>query len=397
MKKYFLLQCKRLWRHLPGALIVTLVLLVGLSAVLQLLTQQQLADEENVRFRIGVVGYTDDPFLQMGMTALSSYDSSRFSMELINMTRQEAERAMSLGQLSAYVEVPEEFVAEAMYGRILPLKFVSTVGATGMISIFQTEITDTISQILLDSQKGVYGMNDAAGDHGVYQSGSMDKMALKYAEFAFSRDKTYRVEVIGIGDGLDFGQYLLCGFSVMFLLLSCLPYAPQMIRRDVALPQMLAARGRSAFWQTVCDFGAFLLAMLVMLLVVTLAVALVLGELAAFVPVILQAVPAVVLAAALSYLLYSLSTDLVGGLLMQFFVTLAMCFVSGCMFPADFFPTAVQQFAAWLPTGVARSQIAGALTDSGSWQILALNVAYSLVLFLAGSFVSCRRIREVHR
>ena len=65
-------------------------------------------------------------------------------------------------------------------------------------------------------------------------------------------------------------------------------------------------------------------------------------------------------------MLYTLSGDLVGGVLLQFFLGVAMCFVSGCLYPVYFFPESVQHLAQYLPAGLARSHLAGYITGDGA-------------------------------
>lgn len=396
MKQYFWLQCKRLGRYLPGTFMVVLILLGGLAGVLGMTMDQQAQKEENHKFSIGVVGPMDDPLLQVGVEAIRNYDSSQLAMELISMEESQAKKDLAMGRISAYIVVPEGFVENVLSGTVLPLRFVSTVGSSGMSSIVQQELTDAISQVLLDAQKGVYGMYQVTGERGLYRASGMDKMAVKYAEYVLARDQLYRVQVLGIGDGLDLRAYLLCGFLVLFLMLSCLPFASLLIRRDVALGKMLTARGRSAFLQTACDFGSYALGYVIMVLVAA-CLGLCLPELRTFGKVLLYALPAAVLAASFSYFLYSLANDLIGGVLLQFFATLGMCFVSGCLYPVFFFPSGVQKMAAWLPAGVARQSLAAAVTGQVDWWSMAVLIGYSTAFFLAGSWVNCRKIRGVHR
>lgn len=398
MKKYFITQCKRIGHFLPGAFLVVLILLGGLAAILGMMMQQEQVRDENNKFQIGVVGMADDPFLQMGFSALTQYDSTRLAMELVEMSEKDASRALSMGKISAYVVIPENFIDEAFHGNILPLKFVSSIGSTGMIAIFQAEITDTISRILLDAQKGVYGMDAAAEDHGLSSKKQMSDMPLKYTEYVFLREHAVKVTDLGISDGLGFTGYLFCGFTVLFLLLSCLPFAPLMIRKDTALSQMLAARGRPAFLQTFADYLTYVLSFGVMLAGVVLIAIAVKPDIFSLVPVfslILRGIPVVFMAAAMSYLLYCLSSDLIGGILLQFFVTLGMCFVSGCLYPVTFFPVKVQEFAGYLPTGAARSALAGSFTGDSGWMPTLILLGYSIVFFLLGSFLRCRRIKGV--
>lgn len=393
MKKYFLLQGKRFFKTFPAAVLTLVILLGCLAAILGSVLSGRSTEDS---LPIGVVGSTDDPLLQMGLSALVYFDDTKLSMELHPMEEAEASQALSRGDISAYVVIPPEFMEEIYHGNIVPLKFVTNAGASNLVTIFQTEITDTISRILLDAQKGVYGMQAAATDNGQVMADQMQDMPLKYTLYVLDREKTYEVADLGISDGLGFTEYLLCGFCVVFLFLSCLPYAPILIRKDTALARMLAARGRPVFLQTLCTFGAYLCCMLATVLIVFLLGLLVLFQKSTTLfPLLPRMFPVVLLVATFSYMLYCLSTDLIGGILLQFFATLGMCFISGCLYPAYFFPSRMQQLAGFLPTGVARSQIAGTFTGESSVWTWLLLLGYSAVFFLIGSFVTCRRVKEV--
>lgn len=399
MGTYFVLQCKRLLRYLPGALCVALVLLMSLFAAYSVMVRESTTQAE-AKFEIGLVGTAEDNFLQMGLAALESFDSTRMSMQIKEMTEEEAKTALSRGTIAAYVVIPEEFVDEAMHGHILPLKFVSTTGAAGLVSLFKDEITQVVSSILLCSQKGTFGMSDLLYDQGITKGlgKKMDAMALRYVDYVLARDKTYRLQELGIGDALDLADYLLFGICVVFLLLVCLPFAPLMIRRDQALSRMLCARGQKPLGQLLCDYLGYLLCFGVML---TVLLGLGLGVF----PEILQtlsvwellsrAIPVVVMVTALSFLLYTLASDLIGGVLLQFFVTVSLCFVSGCMYPPYFFPAQIQKLGLWLPTGIARTQLSGLLTGSReTWPALAL-WGYSLVFLAVAALCRSRRLKEV--
>lgn len=399
MGTYFALQCKRLLRYLPGALCVALVLLLSLFTAYSVMVRENTAQTES-KFEIGLVGTAEDNFLQMGLAALESFDSTRMSMEIREMTEDEAKAALARGTIAAYVVIPEEFVDEAMSGHILPLKFVSTTGAAGLVSLFKDEVTGVVSSILLYSQKGTFGMSDLLYDHGITKGlgKKMDTMALRYVDYVLARDKTYSLQELGIGDALDLADYLLFGICVVFLLLAALPFAPLMIRRDQALSRMLCARGQHPLSQFFCDYGGYALSFAVMLLAL-------LGLGVLFFPQILEvlsvwellgrAIPVVVMVTALSFLLYTLATDLIGGVLLQFFITVSLCFVSGCMYPPYFFPAQVQKLGSFLPTGIARTQLSALLTGSReAWPALAL-WGYSAVFLAIAALCRLRRMKEV--
>ena len=160
-----------------------------------------------------------------------------------------------------------------------------------------------------------------------------------------------------------------------------------MIRKDTALSRMQAAKGRPAFLQCFVDMAVYTLTLIGMLLILLLIGLCILGNKLPFVSVLLAAIPVVILAAAMSYFIFTLVRDLISGVLLQFFAGGVLCFVSGCLYPPYFFPAAVQKATIYLPTGAARSYLCG-----GSALLI---LGYSLVFFLLGSSIYCYRIRRV--
>ena len=397
MKRLFWLQSKRLGKALPGAFLAAVVLLGSLLAVFGLVIRQDAASDKNQKFPVALVGYTDEPFLQMGLNAVAAFDSTRFSVDIRQMELEDAKKALTAGQIAAYVEIPENFVNEAMVGNILPLKFVSTTGAAGMVSIFKQELTDVISQILLSAQQGVFGMESVVRDNRLPLQNNMDKMSIRYIEYVFSRDKVYSLEQLGIADSLGLEGYMLCGLGVLFLMLCCLPYVPYLIQKDRSSQRMLCAKGKSCFAQAVLEFGAYFLNIFIIVLALLLGAEIFAGSRFPFWKVMYRTIPLALMVTSFSYMLCRMSTDITGGLVLQFFAVLAMCFVSGCLYPVYVFPVKVQQAAAWLPAGIGRSLLSTALTGQGAGMLPVWLLAYSLMFFLIGNAVSARRIKGAGR
>ena len=395
MDKYFWMQGKRLCRSMPGALLAAVILLGSLLGIFSLMVRQDAAGAQKQKLRVALVGYTENEYLQMGLTVMSQYDSARFSLEIQQMEPEQAKRALARGEIAAYVEVPAEFMDQAMQGNIVPLKFVTTTGAVGLVSIFKDELTGVISEVLFSAQKGVFGVESAVRDNGLLLGDTLNVMSIRYAEYVFARDKTYSLEELGIGDKLGLEGYLLCGLGVLFLLLCCLPYAPLLIRRDLSLQRVLCAGGRPALMQALAEYGAYCLTLFGMVLVLLLGAEVFAGSDFPFFAVLLRVIPVVLMAAALSYMLCCLATDLIGGMVLQFFSMLALCFVSGCIYPVYVFPVGVQQVAAWLPAGIARSLLAGCITGESAGLLPVYLLAYAAVFFLIGSLVNARRIKGV--
>lgn len=390
MKKYLLLQLKRLARILPPVLLVAAVLFGCMSLAYDAIGAMTSEEGEQTKFQVGLVGTAGDTYMQMGLAAVQSFDSTRFSVEFNQMDEKEAETAMRRGDIAAYIQFPEGFMDAAMYGNIMPMKFVTSVGADSVVSMIKEELTGIVEIMIAHTQKGIYGAGAAAGAHGGSSGAAIGGISLQYVDFIISRSKSYRVTESGVFDGLGMDGYLISGLGIVLFMLICLIFAPVMIRRDQAMARMLKSRSRPVVWQVLCDFAVYMVGLLGIACIVLLLL-LIRPEAEISATMILQCLPVVFSLGAMSFLMYEAASDLVSGVLMQFFVTLALCFVSGCLYPITFFPDAVQKVAQFLPTGMARTQIGNCILGCVSWENIAALLGFGC-LFLAGS-VLIRRIK----
>jgi len=403
--KYFFLQWKRFLRILPGVLCVVLALLVALGSAFVLISRPVDDTQSDQKLQLALCGSTDHPFLQMGLKALSAFDSTRHSMMILEMDEEAAAKALRAGTIAAYVVIPEDFMDEAMGGHILPLRFVSVSGAADIVAVFKQEITTMVSVLLVNAQKGVFGLMDAIRAYEMpYHQGVVDSLAIEYVEYVLTRDNAYASQSLQLPGVLSFSEMLLCGLGVLFLMLVCLPYVPLLIRQNSPLSRMLVSKGKPAFLQSLHLFAAFLLSLL-LVIAVLLSIAAVFGN--SFLSEILTGVklweaalrllPVAVMAAAFSFFLCSFCADLISGVLLQFFSMLAMCFVCGCMYPVNFFPESIQNFARWLPAGIGRTQLAGCFSSIGVTENTWFLLAYAIAFVAAGSAIRTRCVSRDRR
>ena len=390
MKKYFCVQLKRLGRIMVPVLLVAAILFGCLMIAYDMAVSLSKESDVTTKYQIGIVGTADDLYLQLGMKAMSSVDSSRFSIELVEMEEEEAEKAMRRGSISAFVVFPEKFLDTAFRGKIIPLKFVCSTGAVGLLTMITEELTQMIETMLIEAQSGIYGSGDAMEALGHNGSPVVHEISIEYAELVFRRANMYKTSTLGAFDGLGIGGYLAAGLCIVMFMLICLTFAPMMIRRDHAFGRMLCAQGRTALMQVLCDFGAYLLGLMGIAVVVLLYLILwmeasVTGEM------LIQALPVIFALGAMSFMMYELATDIVSGVLLQFFVTLAMCFISGCLYPVTFFPDAVQILAGFLPTGLARIQIGNCILEDYNSAVTMALLGYGILFFTIAAIV--RRVK----
>ena len=399
---YFRLQCKRMLRQLPAALLMTALLLVSAGLLGSALLEKGRSDTPAERVRVGVIGDFENEYLSFGLFALENLDPSRYSVEIEVFDTEDAARAALLrGSLDAYVRIPDTFVESIRKGEIEPVRYVAAGGAVNLGSALTDEVVAAVSELLSATQDAIYGTQHLVEDKlpkmKSWKAG--DALGELYIEQALGRAGMFRTEILDAPGGMDLAQAMLCGVLVLFLMLWGITASGVFARREPELGAMLHARGMGAEKQVTAELGAYLL-----LLMLTLAALLIpalfalraagaetfgLGLRGSFLAGLsLRILCVALMAGTLQFLLYELTPGLIQSVLLQFLTAMALGYVSGCLYPIRFFPEVMQRAAQWLPTGCAISFL-GAGTERGA--LPALGLALYTALFLLAAVVLRRR------
>ncbi|MCH5182550.1 MAG: ABC transporter permease [Oscillospiraceae bacterium] len=403
MKKYLIVQFKRMAKALPLAMAVMLLLFSGLLAVLHGLLQSRSESEELKKYVVGIVGDPDSAYMHLGISAISSLDETRFSIELKLFDDEEsALRELKAEEISSYFVFPAGFIEMAMHGEILPIRAVALQDPGSFILLLKEELAEVITEVVVETQKGIYGVSEAldANGHHALAAENANRLSEEYFRMLFRRSDLYETEELGVADALPLPTYYFCSFTVFFLLLMGLPFAAVFVKKDLSLQRMLASARISPLRQTACEYGIYtgitagmflLLFLLLGLLKSRVEVLSTLGifDLHGPLALALLSLPLVLLAASFGELLFELSGELVSGILLHFFVTLALCYITGCFYPLYAFPAPIQALAPFLPTGAARSYFASLLTGESPLLPLLL-----LSLYAAGFFALTAAVRK---
>lgn len=407
---YFSLQLKRALKILPTVLCVSLVLFLTLGMILAGVIANDNNSEKKTKFSIGIVGDTSESYLGLGVAAVETLDSSRFTIDFKEMTEIQAKQALEAGKLSAYVLIPEGFVEAAVHGDIQKITYVTSPGAVGLTTILKNEIASFISEVLVHSQKGVYATGAAMKDAGLKnRSEIMDNMAIEYFSFILGRSKLYRTEISGISDSLSLGGYFICGLPIFFLFIWGISACFLFARRDVALSEMLSAKGCRSFMQTAGEYLAYLILMVIMMIVIFAAVLPVAPYLSSLIPefkgvdlsfgiaFFMRLIPCAATIAAIQFLIYEAVSGMIAGVLMQFVSAIVLSFVGGCLYPIGFFPEPIVRISRFLPSGLARAYMTSFLAgESGAVHLLGL-AGWLVIVFTAAVAVRAERIRRCSR
>lgn len=398
MKSYLLLQLKRVLKFLPLVIAVTLCLLLGLSVFISGMVSVLTDSEDKKPLYIGVTGDTDNEYMQIGITAVKSFDNTRYSVVFEEMSESDAEKALSAGKISAYIVFPEDFINKALSGDFECIEFVTASGTSDVTTLFKNEITMIITDMMIASEKGTYGINDAMDENGLSKESyeAMEKISSHYLNMIFNRADIYEAKEIGLANGLDMIDYFVCGITVLLIFMMGLPYAIIYIKNDYSLNKLLLSRGHSCKVQLLCEYISHLVAMLS--LVISVFIMLTVSGIASgplssalntsgIFSFLLRLLPIIVMITSFNIFAFELADNIVSGMLIHFFTCLCMCYVAGCMYPVYTFPVVLQHISSFLPTGLSVNWLSGNFTDSFDLLSLSGILIYSLLFFASSLFV----------
>ncbi len=395
MKAYFISQIKRVFKLLPVIIAVTILLCLVLAVVFGTVLKLDSQSDKNNKFVIAIVGDTEDTYLDMGIKALETIDSSRFAIEFTHTDEENAKTSLKNGDVSAFVVIPDDFVESVMYGEIIPIKFYTSPDSVGMVTIFKDEITKAVSDILIESQRGIYGLYHAMGKNATEAQAveHMNELCIEYVELILNRSDMYDNKLLGISDGLSVEGYFLCGFITLFFFLFGIACTPVFVKRDLTLNKILLSKGKGSLKQIISEFLAYLSVLMLMVVMVLLVLSLI-TPLKAIVPELeymdlsyafmlsIKLIPIIAMIASFHFILFELTSDIISGVLLQFLASVAVTYICGCFYPIQFFPTAIQRVSVYLPASISRSFIAGCLKEESLVLTLLMSLIY-ITVFIA--------------
>ncbi len=403
MKRFLYLQFKKVLKLFPFLLAVTLVLATVLGIVIGGIMAK--SEQEKQTFNVAITGDRDNYYFKVGLSALQNLDETRFSVNIIDMDEKKAEKALQKGEISAYAVLPDNFIENALSGDVHPIKYVTTDGARDVSTLFKNEITTLITDMVIASQKGTYGLADAMYQNNIEGSvnGQMTNLTLRYVDLILNRTDMIEIQEIGAGNGLSIIQYYICGIFILFVMLIGIPFAPLYINKDNSLSRLLISKGYSSFVQLLCQYIAHLTALILLLAMAFLSLGLfgnrmglsdgILGG-NGLPETVLATLPVVIMFTSFNIMIFELSSSLVSGMLLHFFSTIVLCYISGCFYPIYAFPKAVQVISKYLPTGVAFDRLSLLFTGTSTFKSTVIVLAYA-VLFFAIALIA-KKIKTIN-
>ncbi len=409
-KKYFKLQLKSVFRTYPAILFITIIIVVCIATSCFLLLSKRHENEEKQKITLGVVGNLENAYLQIGLNVLENMETSDFFVSISEMdNEEEAIESLKKREISGYVHVPNRYVERMFWGRNIPARYVTLNAPEGFGTIISTEIAEMISGIVVESQNGVYSMQNLAEDYNASGiSKKIDNLMLLYIDSILERREIFNVQQLGVADMLSTGGYYVCGLLLVFMLFWGISCNRLFSSKNIELAKKLNISGVRATKQILCEYLAFFIISIITLMLFAIFFGIIIQFFDTGIPelngtgisdcifYIIAITPVLVMITLIQTAIYEVVRNPVTAVVVQFVFAVVLGYLSGCFYPNYFFPDIVQKVASALPVGAGFSYMRKALSGTALFQDLFIVIFYSIFFFYFAVYVrKCRILGDV--
>lgn len=403
-------QIKRIFKILPFVAVFSIIFFTATGLITKLFLNNMNFSSANSsalstpqengsrKISIGIIGNMDEPYMDFGINALQTMDSTQLSMELKLMSEADAKKALIKGKISAYVIIPEGFIESIEYGRNdKQIIYVTSDGQQGFSDIIKTQIADILSTLIVHSQSGIYSMQEELyrkSDYSRFDELTWD-LNIKYVYWVLARNKFADIRETGVSNGLSLQTYYFCAIVVFFLMILSLAANPFFSNRSTELYKIFYSRGVSPLSTVIAELLSYFIFIEIIFALILFIMNFALNidfikipqwkysktyrELFLF---YIRSIPTVFMLCTLHFVLYETVDSVISGILLQFISSFVFCYISGCFYPIDFFPELIQNISNYIPTGSALKYSTLLITKKSTATLLFFlceNIIYSII------------------
>lgn len=404
---YFASQLKRIRKIFPFVLCMTILLIAGIMLLASVMQQSDALSDRRAKINIALVGDVEGNYLGFGFSAIQKLDSSRYTINFLNMTQKEAQISLKRGEINAYIIIPDEFIESVNRGENKSLIYAVDGNTTNIGTILMNELLETISSLVTDSQNTIYGIRQLIAERNMWDifGEATDNLFLHLMKLFLNRMDLFLTKCLGASGGLSFASYYFTAFFILFMLFWGITCSTLFVKRDASLSGFLKAGGQSIFSQILAEYAAYLILMLTNLLLLIPPIIFFFSlfdinlaewgaePLAGLFLFMIKLIPVAAVIAAMQFFLYELILDMISGILLQFLTAICLGYLSGCLYPIAFFPESIQKLAPWLPSGAALGYAGKCLQSLFPWRETALLFFYFLLFLGLSWMIRTRRVK----
>lgn len=385
---YFKLECKRIFRLLPGMVLITLLLfLAGGIFFMKYTAGDSAQDDQQLKtINIGLVYSEEDKkFLGVGFYMLEHTDELGYICNFKEVSRQEGQQLLTKEELDVLILFPDDYVRNMYNGIEEPVTLRFGSAQSGISSLMFRQLSDTVTNYMIESRAGIYTLQDMYRLWKLPFSKDSDRIIGEYILRILERDGILEHQSVNATDGLDSVMYYICVGIVLLLLFWGLSCGCVLGNNQKILPRLLKRRNLSVSAQYFAKYAALMLFFISTYSITTILI-LLFGQIAGIpeIPVFscIKIFPVLFLLCSMVLCIYELSRDGMSGMVFFFFATLILSFISGFFYPLSYFPLWTQQIGKWLPTRIMLDYVTGCFKTNIPFVTFLKMILYTLFFMI---------------
>lgn len=401
VKDYLLIQYKRIFKLLPGMICMIALVAILLSAALYGVLNNEKYKSEQIRYKLGLVGGTENEMVDLGVHMLETEDDMQYVLDLVQFDDEdEARVALRNADISAYIVITKEFTdAVDTMTNDAKLKYYATSGQKGISNVMMDEIALVATNIIVPSEKGICTLRDVMAEEGYEKTETymaVYEIFMAYVNTMLLRGEISTVTELGISDGLNTIEYYFISMLLFFALLLTMCSVSFFTGKNNGQYKFLAAKGITPVQQVMGEFIPLLtvnlISIVVVLVIANAAVKLVAIDIEISAMLVAGIMLSTVMFTSMGYFLYETLVGVINKVLVTFLFYIAGAYASGYFYPKSILPNLLQRAGELIPAGAAFSYVGGVVADRNfGWPVIAMAV-YTVGFIAISVLIRKRRI-----
>ena len=377
--RYLKLEIKRAILRLPQLAAGVLALSFMLGLIVLFAGARLYGDGIIGKMRVGVVLPKEDEAERLLTQMLSHMESVESICSFEYMTQEEAEKALSEGEIYAAMYIPSDLIEGIMDGTNPPIRV--QLENSGLESRIFMELTEAGARILGSAQAGIYAGEQLLRDDGKEDRIGQFQQELNqiYIDYSLRRESLFADRQVSATGELEPKAFYAGSALTAGLLLLAIPVSSYLQPESRIMSQKLRISGIGSWWASAARLiGLWLL--LAAGAVPIFAAGCMAGL---FVCSLYTAAILLLLclgAASISLFAFEAAGNDMGGILLLFLGTVVLHFLSGGILPGAFLPAGIRKISSFLPNGIL-IRCAGLLTEGSGEALQWLPTAGLILVF----------------
>lgn len=358
---YLKLELKRTFKSIPYFIAGAIVLVLLAGTIAFSASRMLYGDKAVGKITVGVVMPEDDKLAAMALSMVQSLDSVGSLCEFQYVEKSEGKGLLKKGSIFALMELPVGLVQGIMNGSNPPITITFPKNAGLEASVFK-ELTEAGTSMLGTAQAAIYGADEYLKLHyreDLIPQAEKDLNSI-FMKYALPRESFFKTERVSAAGDVSVIVFFTISAAVMVLLLLGIPAAPMIRPYSKVMEQKLYLIGIGRAKRTAVR-TLVLTSMLLLASGVPFLWCFFKGYLEAGMGSFLMWILICAAASGWILFLYELAGNTVTGILLVFFSTVVMLFISGGIVPEVFLPETLGSIGRWMPSAF--------LTDGLKWMV----------------------------